>query len=74
MIIGYLATSVAFTQLLQPKCLEKLPNVPSGPKLLSSENRLDGGMTKCKSPKQQQAKEAWKMLICLEGSDLRRVG
>lgn len=71
MIIGYLAAFVVFTQLLQPKCLKKLPNVPSGPKLLSSENRWDGGMTECKGPKQQQAKEAWKMVTCLEGSDLR---
>lgn len=66
---------VSSIRSLYPVITTKMPReiakCPIRAKMLSSENHWDGGMTKCKGPKQQQAKEAWKMLMCLEGSDFR---
>lgn len=52
------ADDTSLSQLLQPKCLQLLPNVPWGLRLLPGEDHWDRGIAKCKGPEQQQAKEA----------------
>lgn len=62
---------VPLTPVVTTKMSPDFSKCPMEGKTVPDENCWHRGVVMCRGPKQQQAKEAYKMLVCLEGSDLR---